>query len=634
MKSISQVGSIKTLKISGIVGLIILSLFFIKMANEYFKVNNKFIERILLQKDTDGDGLSDKYEKSLFNSEMSEILYNKEISDLPLIEVRVANQPYLVIDEEIIETTTNTSTNKTDVKKGVEVSKSYSLNVSSEWNVSGKISASLTDFGAEISGTYGEKRETGYGSGHTSVNEKGVSWENGKTKGTQYTLKQGKLVCPILVKNYGNLPAIIKNMTLLALITDDGGNNKYYGTLKFDGDVFPVLNLEGNSEEVLLNFVDAGLFSQEIDLLKEIQGKIKVKLISADLSSPLINSYIKQRSLVKNKSIRVYLIHERNHTDNKVLDVYAERNATLKDVIKTIGLNITYKNGWIYEINENRGDKDFDFSAWHVKHEGLRKTNKFSQIYSIDNPIKLEEIKVQKEDVVYFYKEEIKNKLHLSLDKIKSLYEYNFTEGHESVVSQVVDDAGQNLYLPENVIYFEKTDEDFNRKQLTPIRRFELSEIYYDAMDKIYSDHIKYLENDEETSPKEYEGAARRASYEKYPIEEWIREYCIKNSLVIAESSADYYLKTNKLYEHSYGKNIKVRIKFKKDENIKNYTFHFHSYVANPKLIKVNGEIVNASKVEKDKITISNPSIVEFYYEYAHNEKEKLIRHVEVFEFE
>lgn len=644
----------KSIAFIGIFLAVIFGILLLKIGFEYSKINENSLNKSLLQNDTDGDGLSDRYEKKLFNPEASTFHYNKNISDLPLIEVTMASKPYLIIDEEVIETSTNTresqqtssAMRESTTTEKVNVSTSVSVGVSSTTSVSAN--ASLTDFGVSgtesISTEFNATVEGGWESTNESkrASERTRSVSQSNSMGVQYTLKQGKFVCPVYVKNYGNLPASIKNMTLTALVTNKANVPVYYGTLKFDGKEFPSLSLDGNSDKVLLNFVDDNLFSEEIDLLKEIKGEMSLKIVSIQLSSPLVADYIKQRSLVKNKSVRLIFL-DQNYQHDKILDVAIDDDNTLKDISELIGLKINYKNNWIYSINNDRADPEFDLMSWSVKQIGLRNGINYYAKYSLKIPKKLSEIKVNRGDVIYFFKEKESNTTqNYNTKMLKQLYYYNFSKKKEGIVDKISDDNGENIYTLKNVRFFRKNNETYNYPNYD-ITEEDIIKLYKNTLNqaiyKYYKENLSYGAQDPEQC---YTSAVRRAK-RKYQMDVWYRNYVKNNNLIFVGKNAkvegidlfrtefyDYLINNEISYLHKEIQKAKITLK---TNNSSNYKLHINdSKLKNVKTISINNNVIDRDSIKNNTLIAKKADVVELYCEYvSEGQPSTIIRQVEKF---
>jgi len=637
----------KTLAFTGIFLVIIVGILLLKIGFEYFEVNRNSVNKNLLQNDTDGDGLSDRYEKKLFSSEVSTFHYNKNISDLPIIEVTMAGKPYLIVDEELIETSSSTrevgqsasSARETGTTTKVNVSASVSVGVST--TASATASASLTDFGGSASSSVTAEYQATVEGGWERTNESKNTFERSRSVNStnsnevQYTLKQGKFVCPVYVKNYGNLPASIKNMTLTALVTNKANVPVYYGTLEFDGKKFPDLSLAGNSNEVLLNFVDDNLFSEEIDLLKEIKGEINLKVVSIELNSPLVGNYIKQRSLVKSKSVR-FIFLDQNYQHDKILDIAIGGNNNLEDLSELIGLKIVYKNGWINSINNNRADKDFDLKSWAITHTGLRNGVNYAAKYNLKMPKQLDDIEVNRGDVLFFFKENESNITdNYNTKMLQQLYDYNFTKKKQGIINKILDDKGENIYTLKNTRLFEKNEKAYNYRNYD-ITEEDIVKLYKKTLNpvinKYYKENLDYGAQDAEQC---YATAVRQAK-RKYPRKEWIYNYIDENNLLYIGKSAEvegtrlfrtefyHYLIENEIsYLHKRLQKVRIGLEA---GNSSQYTFHFNDFKReNIKSISINNTEIDQDAIKNNTLVVDNSDIVEFYCEYTSKDQPSTI---------
>lgn len=623
------------LKYIGVIFSILFSITIIKVGYDYFQLNNNYIGGTLLQKDSDGDGLSDKYENRLFNSQGSTFKYNKNISDLPHIEATVASQPFLIIDEEVIETTTGTESIEVgnSLTKSREVIHKVDVRASAGW--SGSIVPSIS-----IEGGYSRESKTS----QVSVNS--TTQTSSNTREVQYTLKQGKLVCPIFIKNYGNLPATIQNITLTSVIYDETGTAVFSGTLVFDGDEFPTLNLEGNSDRILLNFVDEDLFSEEIDLLSSVHGEIDVSVVSIDLSTPLVSNYIKQKSLVKSKSARV-IFSGVNPSYYDLYDVTVKENYTLENIASDMGLVIEYKDDWIYKINGNRADQTFDFSTWVIRHVGQRNGINISEKFSINAPIALKDVPVNKGDILYFYKESSNDVLRLNdSNMLKAAYSYHFTNNNESIVQNIATNDGSELYILPNVRDFSRIDDFYNYKSYD-LDYDDLIALYYEEFNDLIM--VKYQEalDSDGPDPAQCLQIAKRQVERLHPKSKWIDNYINNNELVLVEkahgeySPAKYrsayydYLIKNEIKSLSE-KNSRVLVKLNKP-NSEELTFKIDpGKLATIQKILVNGIPFDIELIDKkaSEITIKSPDNIELYSQQISQNAIGNLRLIERFEFE
>lgn len=621
------------LKAIWIIFVVIFGIFILKYGFEYMKLNSNSFNRTLLQKDSDGDGLSDNYEKKLFNKKGSSFKYNKNISDLPLIKTTIADKPFLIIDEEVIETSTNT----TAIEVGRTVTKAHE--VTQKIDVTAKVGYDA-GFVASLEGSYSHETKD------TDISENSYSESNSSTKQVQYTLKQGKLVCPIYLKNYGNLPATIEDITLIAVIYDESGTAVYCGTLKFDGNSFPKLNLEGNSDQILLNFVDENLFSDEIDLLSNVKGEIEVDVVSINLSSPLINNYINQKSLVKSKSVRV-IVSGQNPLYDLIFDVSVDDNNTFEDIARNMGLDVEYRDNWIYSVNGDRADQNFDFSSWSIKHIGQRSGKKLSNKYSINTPAELKDIRINKGDVVYFFKEKSNDVVRLyDANILKEAYRYNFSKNNESIVKEIYNEDKINLYTLQNIRDFKRID-NFYKYGNYDLTEKDLDDLYY--KEKWYLIMEKYQEqlNSGGPDPDRCLVIAKHQVDLIYPKSKWINEYIKNNELIQVDKSVDEYSSTT--YRSGYYdyllkneiktlsvKKSKVVIKLKETVSKELILKLNPSKIESLKLILVNGEKFETDSIHMESLSLklNTPEYIEFYsHQFSSNKESESLRLVERIEF-
>lgn len=647
----------KYLTYSGYFMIVLLGIFLVKIGFEYFEINRNSFNITLLRNDIDGDGLSDRFEEKLFDLEVSPANYNKYISDLPIVEITMASKPFLIVDEEVIETSSETSEKGESSTTRKESSTTQTVNVQASATArissttSGTAKFSPTDFGGEVSTSVTAEFEATLESGwertseQRNTSEQSVTVNNSNSKGIQYSLKQGKFVCPVYVRNYGNLPASIRNITLTASITDHTNTPVYSGTLRFDGAEFPNLSLDGHSEKVLLNFVDDNLYSQEIDLLKDIKGEIDIQIVSIELSSPLINDYTKQRSLVKNKSARIVFLNQRMEQD-KIIDVAVDDRASLEDITDLIGLNVTLKDNWIYAINGDRADMNYDLSSWALKHIGLREGIAYSAYYSLQMPAALDQIKIRRGDQLYFFKENVaKSFENLNNTMVEQMYYYNFAKEKAGIVDAIHDQEGKNVYTLRSARSFEKNEEIYNytnyditEEDIIKLYRQTLNQAIFD----FYQKNLAYGAQD----PKDCYRSAVRQAESKYPQQAWCTKYIKDNNLTYVDRNhpiegtaryrTEFYnhlIENEIMYLHRKVQKVKMVLKADKSAS---YTFKFHDLsLKTIRSISINNQEVDLNLINDNKLEIVNPETVEIYCEYpAPDQASTLIRHVERFEFE
>ena len=234
-------------------------------------ITNLMITNLINKKiiDADGDGWSDKYELERFDPMVNSFKYNPKVSDLPLIKITVAQEPIISIDYKTQQVSTRSSSASSSSSSNTTIEDGWSSTNSSQLEIG--ITA-----GWDLSkgGPYGEVNETltlsnSFTNSFNKMvsNSKTLARENSISNMNSIETQGAKIVCPIYITNYGNMPIIINNMTLTAYIENYSGNIKVIGTLIHDGGDFPQLNLPANSSRVLVNFKNDTLYPSDIESL-------------------------------------------------------------------------------------------------------------------------------------------------------------------------------------------------------------------------------------------------------------------------------------------------------------------------------------------------------------------------------
>lgn len=339
--------------------------------------------------DSDGDGYSDAYEDERFNVNRP-LQYNKMVSDLPIIDIRMVSEPIISINYEGSVTKTITSASSSSGTTG------YSRTTSSETSntVKASMNASLTDFGVSVEAsstfTFGESTTNSYSSTFAISREYSES--------SQVSFKEAKIMCPIYIRNLGQTPIIVTDMILTAYIEDYYGNIKVIGNLTLDNSEFKELALDANSTDIILNFKNDTLYPSELEGLLSNAKSFSVVLSSLNVDDP---TYYERKNTARSKTARLSILHSKLSLSKK-LDIVVVEDS-LKNLLDLA--HIQYDDNLLY-INNERANFNYDGYTWAINHRGVLDNKPFNNTYNIVNSVDISKLTIRQGDVVTLYRDD------------------------------------------------------------------------------------------------------------------------------------------------------------------------------------------------------------------------------------
>lgn len=350
--------------------------------------------------DTDGDGMSDELEAKYFNPEVDPALFNPKISDLPILDIDIYDVPQLSVN--YIETKTSSASTSVARGQDSEYSRSASGRVSTTVSATVKSELSLTDMGvsgsATVSGTVEVSREAS--SSIRSSIEQSREWAQERS----LTAEEAKISVPVFIKNIGNMPVSIKDLTLTAYSINIYDEMEMIGSLKAEnfGDIY----LQPNNESVIVNFQNDSLYPSRIEEIMLFSKRIVVVPASYDMdiiSNDEVVSYHEAYSAVKAKTARVHIkddVYDINSQDfDNVYDIAVE---SLEELFEALHMEYETKDGWIYVLDGQRGHNTLSGGEWEIKHTGERNKERFNEVYNSNNPIL--DVDIQPKDKIFIYR--------------------------------------------------------------------------------------------------------------------------------------------------------------------------------------------------------------------------------------
>ena len=229
--------------------------------------------------DTDGDSFPDQDEAAVFDPQNNNYIFNPRIADMATIAVDLTSVPQIELvftestgTERTISTSHEQGTSASISKDwGGEVSRQieigHTMSVSNTQTVGVEVSASLFDFGAKVS--YENSLTIGFENSFSQTSGSSVNWNNSQeqanssnyaealelseTSGTSF--EGGTLMVTAKVRNDGNIPYDLENLTLSAFLFDPRRpfDLEPVGTLTYSGDGFPPTTIL-SGESPPLNF--------------------------------------------------------------------------------------------------------------------------------------------------------------------------------------------------------------------------------------------------------------------------------------------------------------------------------------------------------------------------------------------
>jgi hypothetical protein len=351
--------------------------------------------------------------------------------------------------------------------------------------------------------------------------------------------------------------------------------------------------------------------------------------------------------LVKSKSVRV-IISGQNPLYDLIFDVSVDENKSFEDIARNMGLDIIYRDNWIYSVNGDRADHNFDFSSWAIKHIGQRNGKKLSNKYSINAPADLKDVRINKGDVVYFFKEKSNDIVRLSdANMLKEAYRYNFSKNNESLVKEIYNDEKINLYTLQNIRDFKRID-NFYKYGNYDLTDKDLDDNYYKEKWHLIMEKYQEQLNSGGPDPSVCLAIAKRQVNLIYPKSKWIADYIKNNELIqVGKSEDEYSFNTYRSGYYDYllrneiktmnVKKSKVVIKLKKTVTKELIINLNPSKIESLKMILVNGEKFEPDSIDMETLSLklNAPEYIEFYsQQYSSNKESESLRLVERIEFE
>jgi hypothetical protein len=359
--------------------------------------------------DSDGDGMSDSYEKEFFNPEIDNYTYNPLIADLPVLKIDLIGPPDLQV--KYIKATESSSSygSSSTFSKTTENAQTLHESFSETAEVHADASVSLTDISVGGGGSYSATYTADYTQEWRSSVTRDFTSTRNSSHSSSMSASEASISCGVTFQNESILPLSIENLHLSAFY--GRGSKKFIiGNLEYENENgFPSFILQKDSKSPLMPFFNKTIYPTVAENILYSGLPIHISPSYSDIqiiyseNIKIPYDYVFKTVNEKTASLN-FSPNFRNPNDKKTFNFAIEYNdsLSLKNILDSIlKIPVITENGEIIRIKNERGLIYVDNQIWEIIVKGHRNNDNFEILYHPQKGYDISEINIMQGDQVY-----------------------------------------------------------------------------------------------------------------------------------------------------------------------------------------------------------------------------------------